>query len=806
MAIEHRALFALSIAFTASIVLYPDLPAEIPPRLGRHGQFVGAPFVAFLLPIAATVIWWLLVRLDGYSPEAASRSKRTGAGTALFLAVFHVMMLIGFVGAQLWLGRILGLMAGVFLIATGSGLPRACPNLAWRIRTAHTLGTDDVWKRVNHLAGCVRVVMGVVVSMASLFGMRGFAELIVAAVCIEAVVCLGAATLLSRRKTAVVGGLLIYWCGAGFAEAQGLPLEKIQALPAFIDATVPQLMKQRHVVGTAVVIVHDGQVVLLRGYGKARLDDDSSVDPSRTLFRIGSVTKVFTGIAAIQLAEAGTLDLHRDVREYLPDVRLRHGTTVHQLLTHTAGLDERFAGAYTASPEHLQPLAEHLRRFMPDQVFRPGTASSYSGYNYALAGLAVERLSGRRFEDYVAERIFRPLRMTSTTAYQPPPADRSRDLARGYGWTRGRHVPVPYNYTQAAPSGAMTATAADMGRFMVAVLAGSSPDGERILSPRALRLLLEPQYVPHPRTPGWTYGFSPLISRGQRLLYRGGTLGDQAAFLLLVPAHALGVFVASNSLPGLGDFLFEPLMTHLAGPAVPPPAPTPLPDALQRSPRFAGTYRAYRQARNEMSGIRTLMPMMQPRVSVERDGAIRWQGRRWLEVEPLVFRSVNKADYLVFRENERGEIAGVGSYERIEWREQAWFHLGVLVACVIAFLAYPLSRALGAIRRRHEARGGGMARACAVFVAVTNVVFLVGLVVFFRDFGAITPLPLLIVLWLSLPLASVAVTALLPAFAAMAWKEKWWTRGERLGYSTFAGFAVAFLTFLNYWKLLGIRY
>jgi hypothetical protein len=77
--------------------------------------------------------------------------------------------------------------------------------------------------------------------------------------------------------------------------------------------------------------------------------------------------------------------------------------------------------------------------------------------------------------------------------------------------------------------------------------------------------------------------------------------------------------------------------------------------------------------------------------------------------------------------------------------------------------------------------------------------------VFFREFGGVTPLPL-IVLWLSLPLASVAVTALLPAFAAIAWKEAWWTRRERLGYSTFAVFAVAFMTFLNYWKLLGIRY
>jgi hypothetical protein len=180
---------------------------------------------------------------------------------------------------------------------------------------------------------------------------------------------------------------------------------------------------------------------------------------------------------------------------------------------------------------------------------------------------------------------------------------------------------------------------------------------------------------------------------------------------------------------------------------------------------------------------------------------------------------VDSPDYIVFRENERGDVVELhawgAAYERVGWREQTQFQAGVLFLCVIAFLAYPLSRGIRARRRRRTHSGGRrdqpaaqgrVARGCALFVALTNLVFVAGLVASLRDLGAITPLPLSTTLLLSLPLASVAATALLPALAARAWRDKWWTRGERLGYSTFVVFAVAFMTFLNYWKLLGVRY
>ena len=819
MAIEHRALFALSIAFTASIVAYPDLPPDIPPRAGRYGAFIGAPFVAFLLPVAALAIWWIVATLSQRSPNAVPHARNGGAATALFLSAFHVTTLIALIGGQLWLGRILGVMVGVFLVATGNDLPRLRPNLAWGIRTRQTLGSDDLWRRVHRLRGYVRVVMGIVVCVAALSGTRGLTQLILLAVCLETAICVGVAVFFSRQKSAVVTVLLVGCCGVGSrVEAQGMSPEKIEALPAFVDATVPKLMEQGHVAGTAVAVVHEGRIVFLRGYGESRLDSGRSVDPSRTLFRIGSVSKLFTAIAALQLVDAGTLDLQRDIRGYVPDIPLRYGATTHQLLTHTAGFDERFAGAYTDSPEHLQPLSVHLRQDPPRQVIRPGNAYSYSNYNYALAGLVVERLSGLTYEQYVADRILNPLRMTATTAHQPPEPNLANDLARGYRWTRGHQEALPYRFTYASPAGGISATAADMGRVVLALLADGSVDGERILSPKSVGILLAAQYTPDPRISATSYGLKHWATHGLQLLHGDGTLGDQIGMIVLAPADKFGVFIASNASPGVANQVLEPLLTYLVGPAAPPPPPPPpLPDALRRARRFGGTYRDYHHTRSDMSRLLALMPMIQSRVIVESDGAIRWKGHRWLEVEPMVFRSADspdyfadRPDYIVFRENRRGDITELhawgATYERIGWVEQTSFHLSLFACCVIAFLTYPLSRSLRALRRRRAPDEGRVARRCAIFVALVNLMFVGGLMVFFRGLGASIPLPLPVVLWLSLPLASVAVTALLPAFAAAAWRESWWTRGERLGFSTFVALSVAFMTFLNYWKLLGIRY
>ena len=189
---------------------------------------------------------------------------------------------------------------------------------------------------------------------------------------------------------------------------------------------------------------------------------------------------------------------------------------------------------------------------------------------------------------------------------------------------------------------------------------------------------------------------------------------------------------------------------------------------------------------------------------------LRFPNRRWFEVEPLVFRGETSPDYMVFRQNDRGEIIELhewgATYERIPWWEQAPFHVAILLLSTITFLAYASLRIFRALRGASTRSHGMWARGCATLVCVANLSFVIGLAIFIRRYGETTPLPLPILVWLSLPIMSLVGTVLLPVFAINAWKNGWWTRRERVSYSTVALFAIAFMIFLNYWKLLGIRY
>ena len=119
--------------------------------------------------------------------------------------------------------------------------------------------------------------------------------------------------------------------------------------------------------------------------------------------------------------------------------------------------------------------------------------------------------------------------------------------ARGYRWNGANQEPIAFRYTQSRPGGAVSTTAADMGRLLLALLGDGSVDGRRIPSPAALRMMLAPQYTPHPRIPAAAYGLRYWVSHDQQLLHHDGTLGDHVAVLLLAPAHRFGVFVASNA-------------------------------------------------------------------------------------------------------------------------------------------------------------------------------------------------------------------------------------------------------------------
>jgi len=262
---------------------------------------------------------------------------------------------------------------------------------------------------------------------------------------------------------------------------------------AWLDGTVGSALPQTGIPGATVSVVADGELLTARGYGVADTGteggDARPVDPDDTLFRVGSVSKVVSATAVMQLVEQGRVDLDADVQQYV-DVPLdlpRGTVTLRHLLTHTAGFEEKIGGLIGTPGDEL-PLRDVVAD-QPAQVFEPGTTPAYSNYGAALAGYVVESVTGEPFADVLQREVFDPAGMTSSSFAQPLPADLDARLAKGY--PDDSQPAVATEVVNAAPAGAMSATATDMARFMLAHL-DELPAEQALLAPDTLAEMHRP--------------------------------------------------------------------------------------------------------------------------------------------------------------------------------------------------------------------------------------------------------------------------------------------------------------------------
>src|SRR5205823_4035459 len=266
-------------------------------------------------------------------------------------------------------------------------------------------------------------------------------------------------------------------------------------LEPFLDALIPSQLQNRNIAGAVVAIVKDGQVLLAKGYGYADFAAKKPVLADQTLFRPGSISKLFTTTAVMQLVEQGKLDLDGDVSEYLDFAIPKtypEPVTLRRLLTHTAGFEETLKNLFVPSEDAMKPLRDYLVATMPVRIFPPGKVVSYSNYGFALAGYLVERASGEKFERYIDNHILKPLGMLNSTFDQPLPASLQSKMSQGY--LVATKKPRDFEFVQAAPAGSLSTTATDMTRFMLAFLQGGTADGVTILKPQTVRLMESLQF------------------------------------------------------------------------------------------------------------------------------------------------------------------------------------------------------------------------------------------------------------------------------------------------------------------------
>ncbi len=424
-------------------------------------------------------------------------------------------------------------------------------------------------------------------------------------------------------------------------------------LGPWLDGLMPTALRTAQTPGAVVVVVKDGQVLLEKGYGYADYKKQTPVDPKTTLFRPGSVSKLFTWTAVMQLVEQGKLNLDADVNTYL-DFKIPpyqgKPVTLRELMTHRAGFSEtaRDLLTYGKAPP---PLGVVLSRYVPPRIFAPDEGPGYSNYGASLAGYIVQRVSGEPFEAYIQHHIFDPLGMASSTFVQPLPAAMVPHMATGYAtWDK----PGPgFEIVDMAPAGALSSTGDDMARFMIAHLQLGRYGSGQILQPQTAQAMHTTIWRSFPDLNGNALGFYQQNINGHRVVAHGGDTDFFHTDLDLFIDDNVGLFISVNARgkEGMGEFLRDSLFTEFGDryfpAAAPPPAPTV--DAATAKAHAAMIAGNYITTRRSNSTFLSLVQLISSNTVVDnKDGTITatplGQPERFVEVSPFLWRQFNGHD------------------------------------------------------------------------------------------------------------------------------------------------------------------
>jgi CubicO group peptidase (beta-lactamase class C family) len=497
-------------------------------------------------------------------------------------------------------------------------------------------------------------------------------------------------------------------------------------IEAFLDGIVPLQLDREDIAGATVAVVKDGKPLFTKGYGYADVKHKKPVT-AETLFRPGSVSKLFTWTAVMQLVEQGKLDLSKDVNEYL-DFKIPSAfgqpISLKNILTHTAGFENQLKDLFTAVG--VQPtggnkrspnLGNYLKTHIPKRIFAPGTTPAYSNYATALAGYIVERVSGQPFNDYIQQNIFKPLGMTHSTFAQPLPPELVPLMSNGYELASDR--PKAFETIGLFPAGGLTSSAADMSKFMLAHLQEGRLGTAQILKPETTRLMHSRAFELDPAANAMAYGFLDESRNGQRIIGHGGDTAYFHSGLELLPNAGVGVFVSYNSVGRGGldprTILWDAFLDRYF-PAPPFNAPT-FDSAKNDAFAVSGNYMM--SIRSE-SLLKLLALLGEVTVSANEDDTIsvgeisgvmndaNGKPKRWREVAPMTFRDINGQDSVIFKPDTSGRMQlipplPIMAFQRVGLWENSQIILPVVgLSLLTMLLTLPLGFVAELVRRHYR--------------------------------------------------------------------------------------------------------
>jgi CubicO group peptidase (beta-lactamase class C family) len=538
--------------------------------------------------------------------------------------------------------------------------------------------------------------------------------------------------------------------GAATAERRGAELTATD-LEAFLDGLMPQQIERADIAGAVVSVVKDGKVLFEKGYGYSDVEKKTPISPQDTLFRPGSISKLFTWTAVMQQVEQGKLNLDSDVNQYL-DFKIPptfgKPTTLRDIMTHRSGFEETIKDLFVSSQPDLTPLAKYLPSHLPAQIFAPGTVPAYSNYATTVAAYAVQRVSGEDFYDYVDNHFFKPLNMTRATFRQPLPDSLKPFMSQGYNLGSGK--PKDFEWVEVAPAGSLSASAESMAHWMIMHLQNGRYGEAQILKPEiAIQM--------HARQEGWpasmnamALGFYEQNLNGHRVISHGGDTQYFHSDLFLLLDANVGLFVSYNSAgrPEHGDLrgdLYIKFMDRYF-PGAPSNEPT-LTTAKEDAQSVVGPYKSSRRFETNILSITSMLG--EAKVQADpKDNTIftealkneNGQPRHFCEIGPMLFRNVDGPEKLAFVKDNSGHRVIYLDYPFMVLQEvdsgldkQAfnYFVIGLAVGVVLlTIIFWPVA----AILRKHYAKpltlddSARRWRRWAKIACIIDIIYLIGFI------------------------------------------------------------------------------
>lgn len=494
-----------------------------------------------------------------------------------------------------------------------------------------------------------------------------------------------------------------------------------QEVIQFMDSIAEEHIEKNNTTGIGYAIVQDGELLTTKGHGLANIDENRPFS-SNTSFRVASVTKLVTATAVMQLHSKGLIDLHRDIRNYLLDFNYKSiegdSVTLQNLLTHTAGFEDKNLERRTHDASNQIPLKEYLYNEMPERVTKAGETFAYSNHGLALAGLIVEEVSGKVYEDFIQTELLSPLQMANSTF----DVSKATDFAMSYQKESQQWKPVPFDYIKTKPASMLISTVEDMAKFINFHLQTSSKNDGSLISNSSFAEMHSQQFTHHPQLPGIAVGFFEAHQNGLRLLRHGGTATNYGSFLCFIPEKGIGIFITHN---GGDESLSKEMVQQFIHRFFPSTysEPTWNKNTTTDLSEINGEYVMNRFSHSTIEKLNLLFTYKVKIVATE-DSSISLWGQEFREIAPLLFENTNENWKIGFGKDRKGDIGWFYNenfaYKKLKWFESEKFTLFAVATLFLLFLFNLIRYVLLKVKKVH------VSNATAIFnlLGIVSIVFI----------------------------------------------------------------------------------